>query len=101
MSEWRRGGGCGKELNKQFRSAQILLAAFHNLSRTIGTALLFSVSGRLTFGVILAEMVLYHLYKLGRRDYVLWVPGFENTLKYIAAFFTHSVVKVLVDYTGE
>jgi len=84
-----------------FRSAQILLAAFHNLSRTIGTALLFSVSGRLTFGVILAEMVLYHLYKVGRRDYVLWVPGLEGTLKYIGAFVVHSGVKILVDYTGE
>jgi len=80
---------------------QILLAAFHNLSRTIGTALLLSVSERLTFGVILAEMVLYHLYKVARRDYVLWIPGLEGTFKYIAAFFTHSVVKVLVDYTGE
>jgi len=84
-----------------FRSAQILLASFHNLSRTIGTALLFSVSGRLTFGVILAEMVLYHLYKLWRRDYVLWVPGVEGALKYIGAGIVHSVVKILVDYTGE
>ena len=83
------------------RSAQILLASFHNLSRTIGTALLLSVSKRLTFGVILAEMVLYHLYKVGRRDYVLWFPGLEGTLKYIIAFATHSVVKILVDYTGE
>ena len=82
-------------------SAQILLAAFHNLSRTIGTALLFSVSERLTFGVILAEMVLYHLYKVGRRDYVLWVPGLEGTLKYISAGVVHSIMKVLVDYTGE
>ena len=84
-----------------FRSAQILLAAFHNLSRTIGTALLFSVSRWLTFGVILAEMVLYHLYKVGRRDYVLWIAGLEGALKYIVAAVAHSIVKVLVDYTGE
>ena len=84
-----------------FRSAQILLASFHNLSRTIGTALLLSVSERLTFGVILAEMLLYHLYKVGRRDYVLWVAGLEGTLKYIGAFVTHSMVKIIVDYTGE
>ena len=51
--------------------------------------------------MILAEMVLYHLYKLGRRDYVLWVPGLEGTLKYLCAGVVHSVVKVLVDYTGE
>ena len=83
-----------------FRSAQILLASFHNLSRTIGTALLLSVSERLTFGVILAEMVLYHLYKVGRRDYVLWIAGLEGALKYMGALVTHSIVKVLVDYTG-
>ena len=59
----------------------ILLAAFHNLSRTIGTALLLSVSKELTFGIILAEHVLYHLYKLVRRDYVLWVVGLEGGLK--------------------
>ena len=83
------------------RSAQILLAAFHNLSRIVGTALLFSVSERLTFGVILAELFLYHLYKVGRRDYVLWIAGLEGALKYIGAFVTHSMVKIIVDYTGE
>ena len=82
------------------RSAQILLAAFHNLSRTIGTALLFSVSERLTFGVILIEVALYHLYKVGRRDYVLWIAGLDGALKFMIAGVTHSVVKVLVDYTG-
>ena len=59
------------------------------------------MSGRLTFGVILAEMVLYHLYKVGRRDYVLWLPGLEGSLKYMCAGVLHSVAKVLVDYTGE
>jgi len=101
VSEWSGGGLWKRAKLTLIRSAQIKLAAFHNLSRTIGTALLLSVSERLTFGVILAEMVLYHLYKVGRRDYVVWIPGLEGTLKYIAAFFTHSVVKVLVDYTGE
>ena len=83
-----------------FRSAQILLAAFHNLSRTIGTALLLSVSERLTFGVIIIELALYHLYKVGRKDYVVWIVGLEGALKYMTALVTHSVVKVLVDYTG-
>ena len=79
----------------------IMLASLHNLSRTIGTALLLSVSGRLTFGVIVAEQVLYHLYKIVRRDYVLWIVGLEGGLKYLMAFVTHSMVKVLVDYTGK
>jgi len=78
-----------------------LLASFHNLSRTIGTALLFSVSKRLTFGVIFIELALYHLYKVGRRDYVLWVAGLEGGLKYSMAFVMHTLFKILVDYTGE
>jgi len=79
----------------------ILLAAFHNLSRTIGTALLLSVSKELTFGIILAEQVLYHLYKLMRRDYVLWIVGLEGWLKHSVAFVVHTIFKILVDYTGE
>jgi len=79
----------------------ILLAAFHNLSRTIGTALLLSVSKELTFGIILAEQVLYHLYKLVRRDYVIWVVGLEGGLKWVGAFIGHTIFKILVDYTGE
>ena len=59
------------------------------------------MSKRLTFGVILIELALYHLYKVGRKDYVVWVVGLEGTLKYIGAFFAHSVAKILVDYTGE
>ena len=59
------------------------------------------MSGRLTFGVILAETFVYHLYKVGRRDYVLWIVGLDGALKYISAGVVHSVVKVLVDYTGK
>ena len=51
--------------------------------------------------MIFVEMFLYHLYKVGRSDYVLWVPGLEGAIKYMCAGVVHSVVKVLVDYTGE
>jgi len=79
----------------------ILLASLHNFSRTIGTALLLSVSKELTFGIILAELALYHIYKIVRRDYVLWIVGLEGWLKYSAAFVVHTIFKILVDYTGE
>ena len=78
----------------------IMLASLHNLSRTVGTALMLVVSPRLTLGLIIGEMIFYHLYKLVRRDYVLWVVGLEGGLKYFGAFITHSIVKVLVDFTG-
>jgi len=78
----------------------LILAALHNLSRTIGTAMLFAVSKPLTTVFILGEMAVYHLYKLARNDYAIWIPGVEGTLMWIASFVVHSVVKVLVDFTG-
>jgi len=78
----------------------MLLAAFHNLSRTIGTALLLAVSGSTTFVVMGAEMAFYIGFKVLRNDFVLWIPGLEGALKYIAALIVHVVVKVLVDFTG-
>jgi len=78
----------------------ILLAAFHNLSRKIGTALLLAVSGSTTFVVIGAELAFYIGFKVLRNDLVLWVPGLEGALKYIVAMLLHTVVKVLVDFTG-
>ena len=36
-----------------------------------------------------------------RDDFVLWLPGLEGSISYIAALLVHTVVKVLVDFTGE
>ena len=78
----------------------MLLAAFHNLSRTIGTALLLAVSGPITFVIMGAEMAFYIGFKVLRKDFVLWIPGLEGVLMYIAALLVHVVVKTLVDFTG-
>ena len=79
----------------------MLLASLHNLSRTIGTAMLFTISGDLTFAVLVGEMILYHFYKFARRDYTLWIVGLEGSIRWICAFMTHTVVKTMVDFTGE
>ena len=79
----------------------MLLAAFHNLSRTIGTALLLAVSGSTTFVIMGAEMAVYIGFKVLRNDFVTFIPGLEGTLKYMDALLFHTVVKVVADYTGE
>tara|TARA_B110000305_G_scaffold202271_1_gene230526 strand:- start:961 stop:1722 length:762 start_codon:yes stop_codon:yes gene_type:complete len=76
------------------------LACFQNLSRTIGTALLFVASKQLAFGVILVEMILYHLHKLMRADYVCWVAGLEGNGRFLVGFVVHTVTKIIVDFTG-
>jgi len=79
----------------------MLLAAFHNLSRTIGVALLFAVSGSTTFVIMGAEMAVYIGFKVLRNDFVTFIPGLEGTLKYMVALVFHTVLKVVADYTGE
>ena len=83
------------------RTSTFLLAACHNLSRTIGTALLLAVSGSTTFVIMGAEMAFYIGFKVLMNDFVLWIPGLEGTLKYIFALLVHVITKVLVDFTGE
>ena len=79
----------------------MLLAVLQNLSRTIGVALLLAVSGSTTFVFFGAEMAFYIGFKVLRNDFVTFIPGLEGTLKYMVALLFHTVVKVLVDYTGE
>ena len=79
----------------------MMLAALQNLSRTIGVALLFAVSGSTTFVFLGAEMVVYLGVKVLMNDFVMWIPGLEGVLKNIVAFIVQTIVKVVVDFTGE
>jgi len=77
-----------------------LLAGLHNLSKSIGVALLLAVSGQTTLVVLAGEMITYHLAKLIRRDYTTFAPGLEGGLKITCAFFCHVITKTIVDFTG-
>ena len=77
-----------------------LLAGLHNLSKSIGVALLLAVSGQTTLLVLAGEMFAYHLVKLLSRDYTMYVPGLEGGLKITVAIFVHVVNKTIIDFTG-
>jgi len=77
-----------------------LLAGLHNLSKSIGVALLLAVSGQTTLLVLAGEMMVYHLVRLLHRDYTMFVPGMEGRLKIIMALATHTLAKTIVDFTG-
>ena len=77
-----------------------LLAGLHNLSKSIGVALLLAVSGQTTLVVLAGEMMAYHSVRLLRRDYTLFVPNLEGGLKVTMAFVTHTLTKTIVDFTG-
>jgi len=77
-----------------------LLAGLHNLSKSIGVALLLAVSGQTTLLVLAGEMIAYHLERLLRRDYTIFIPGAEGRLKFTIAIVVHVIVKTIVDFTG-
>ena len=77
-----------------------LLAGLHNLSKSIGVALLLAVSGETTLLVLAGEMIAYHLVRLLRRDYTTSTPGLEGGLKVIGAFVAHTLFKTALDFTG-
>ena len=78
----------------------IALASLHNLSRTIGVAMLFAVQANYAYALVIGEVVIHHLYKIYRKDYVVWCVGLSGATMWITAFFTHSVAKILADFTG-
>ena len=78
-----------------------LMNALHNLSRSVGCALLAaSPSGSLTLlYFIIGEMTLYLLFKIGRQDFFYWVRV-EGPLALLLAFFNRIVIKIIVDFSG-
>ena len=79
----------------------MLISALHNVSRSIGFALLAasSKSRKVFFFVVGGEMAVYLAYKLARRDFLYWVQV-EGLFGAIVSFFERVVVKVIVDFSG-
>jgi len=78
----------------------ILLVGLHNLSKSIGVALLLVVSGQTTMIVLGGEMMAFLLAKLLRRDFTSFMPGVEGGLKITSSFFMHVTSKIIIDFTG-
>ena len=78
-----------------------IMSALHNLSRSIGCALLAaSSSGKMNlFYFVGGEMIIFLVWKIFRRDFFYWVR-IEGPLALLLAFFTRIVVKIIVDFSG-
>ena len=78
----------------------ILISALHNLSRSVGYALLAATTGKaVAMYIIGGEMLLFLAWKLLRWDFLYWVKV-EGALGVILSFFVRILVKVIVDFTG-
>ena len=77
-----------------------MLSAFHNLSRSIGYALLAAAGGAtMVWSFVSCEMLIYLAWKVLRGDFFYWfrVEGF---LGFFGSFLIRVLVKVIVDFTG-
>ena len=77
-----------------------LMSACHNLSRSIGCALLAASGGAtMVLSFVGGEVVVYLMWKALRRDLLYWfkVDGF---LGIFGSFLIRVLVKVIVDFSG-
>jgi hypothetical protein len=77
----------------------VLLSAGMLLIRSFSAALLINVGSGYFGYVFAAEMGLYLLYKLARRDGHYWLPVY-NVAGVIVSFTLRFIVKIITDYTG-
>ena len=77
-----------------------MMSTLHNLSRSIGCALLMaSGGGTMILSVYGGEMLLYAAWKLFRRDFMAWFPV-EGAFGILMSLLYRVVVKVIVDFSG-
>ena len=75
-----------------------LIGMLHNLSRSVGCALLAATDKNIPFAAIGGEMLLFLLYKLARGDF--WYrTRLEGVSFVIIAFVTRIIVKVIVAFS--
>jgi len=73
-----------------------LMSSLHNLSRSLGCALLAYSDAEMALIFIGGEIGLYLVFKILRLDFHYWVPG----IPLIGSLFERILAKVIVDFTG-
>ena len=75
-----------------------MISSLHNLSRSLGYAILAVVDVNLALRFFVGEVGVYLLYKLLRRDFYWWIRV-DGALSVIVAFIVRALVKVITDFT--
>ena len=77
-----------------------MISALHNLSRSVGCALLAMSSTKMMVVYFVGgEIVFYLAYKIVRRDFMYWIQA-EGVMDVIFSFLERVIVKVIVDFSG-
>ena len=73
------------------------ISALHNLSRSLGCALLIATSKLTAFLFVGGELILYLGYKIARKDYYCFYQ-IEGVLAIAVCFWQRVCVKVVTDF---
>jgi len=76
-----------------------LIGMLHNLSRSIGCALLATTDKNIIFAAVGGEMLLYLMYKLVRGDGLYW-PRIEGVAGVSLSFFQRVLCFIVVAFSG-
>ena len=76
-----------------------LMSTFHNLSRSIGCALLAASGGAMLLSFVGGEMALYLVFKMVRSDFMAWFPV-DGPLGVVMSLIYRVIVKVVADFGG-
>ena len=77
-----------------------LMSACHNLSRSVGCALLAASGGTtMVLSFVGGEMMLYLVWKVFRRDFMAWFPV-DGALGVVMSLIYRVIVKVVADFSG-
>ena len=75
-----------------------MISTLHNLSRSLGYAILAVVDLNLALKFFVGEVGAYLLYKLLRRDFYFW-PRLDGVLSVIISLLERTLTKVIMDFT--
>jgi len=77
-----------------------VISTLHNLSRSLGTAMIAAGAGQTVLLYFVAgEMLFYLQYKIMRHDFYWW-PRVSGVRAVVFGFFVRIIVKIIVDYSG-
>ena len=77
-----------------------IISTLHNLSRSVGCALLAALGGEtIVLSFICGEIMLFLVWKIVRSDIMCWFKA-EGPLGVLLSVFIKVVVKIVVDFSG-
>ena len=77
-----------------------LISALHNLSRSLGVALLATIGQSTMVLFLVGEMAIYFIYKIARGDFLYWVRIDNTPLAILVAIIERTLAKIIADFSG-